>query len=128
MLTTAPVLSGRGMRKCADQGVQAEKPLDTLGCRVIQQSTFTERYPRETSGYVGRRISVRKAVKSAMWQWDKVLKHKGVYPTPFCTFPLPPAPVSNRLLGLRASTTLHTIVGTKRLALYGRCWLEQFRG
>ena len=63
-----------------------------------------------------------------MWQWDKVLEHKGVYPTPFLHVSPAPAPVCNRLLGLRASITLHTIVGTKRLALYGGCWLEQFRG
>jgi len=89
MLTTAPVLSGRGMRKCADQGVQAEKPLDTLGCRVIQQSTFTERYPRETSGYVGRRIGVRKAVKPAMWQSDKDLKIRVSTLPLFAHFPCP---------------------------------------
>jgi hypothetical protein len=34
--------------------------------------------------------SVRKAVRPAMGEWDKVLKHKGVYPSPFWAFPLPP--------------------------------------
>jgi hypothetical protein len=41
-LTTGARFVGPRDAKMRDQGVQAEKPLDTLGCRLIQRSTFTE--------------------------------------------------------------------------------------
>jgi len=75
--------SAAQMQKC---GGQAEKPLDTLGCRVIQLRTLTERHT-EACGYCWPAYKGLQFSKSSDGGWSKLLNHRGSTLAFFTPFP-----------------------------------------
>src|SRR6266403_6123568 len=111
------------MRKCTDQGDQAEKPLDTLGCRVIQQSTFTERYP-EASGYCWPAHKRRQFSKSSDGDCNKLLIHRGSTLAFFTVFPCASLRYVTDCL-IRGPRLLCIPFLLHRALLDRGCWLER---